>query len=354
MQSLSFANPRRSQYAFFEGQNWATVNADIYLPQGLTGPAPLVIICPELGSNRRTFAYVAQHLASRGFAVAAIEQPGANTEAVERAFAGDYTIQGSVQFVARPMYVSMLLDELQRLSDFDPLWKGRLDMTRIGALGHSWGGYTVLALAGANIDYNFVRRICNIKNQLVVLVNPSVLLQCVLDSNPLPEIDLKDTRIKAVFGVNPLATAVSGPTGIAQIQIPTMILTASEDIFSRPVSEQINPFRWLTTKNKYLVLARNATHFTPTLSQKATDSAFNLPEWMLGPPPEQMFGALNALSTAFFKTYLEGAERYAAYLSEDYVRTLGQEPMKFSLVTALDEGIKQRLEAQFLKYVGEP
>lgn len=353
MQTLRFANPRRGTLALFDDPIWTTIGADIYLPQGLTQPAPLVVISHGLGSNRRTFAYLARHLASWGIAVAAVEHPDSDTEAVARAFKGRSTVRGrsTFPFVARPLYVSMLLDRLQQLSS-DPAWQGRLDMARIGAFGQSWGGYTVLALAGANIDYEFVRRICNIELQITVLINPSVLLECTLDSAPLEPMDLRDPRIKAVFAVNPLAAAVAGPRGIGQIQIPTMILSASEDLFARPVGEQILPFNWLTTQDKYLVLAKNATHFTPTLGDDGGDSAFQLPAWMIGPPPAQMFRALDALSVAFFKKYLEGADRYDGYLGQGYARSLGEEPMRFSFVSSLNDGTKQSLAAIFKKYTG--
>lgn len=352
MQTLRFANPRRGTLALFDDPIWAAIVADVYLPQGLTQPAPLVVISPGLGSNRRTFAYLARHLASWGFAVAAVQHPGSDTEAVERVFKGTSTVRGTVPFVARPLYVSMLLDRLQQLSQSDPAWQGRLDMVRIGAFGQSWGGYTVLALAGANIDYDFVRRICNIELQITLLINPSVLLECTLDRYPLEPMDLRDERIKAVFAVNPLATAVAGPRGISQIQIPTLILSASEDLFARPVGEQILPFNWLTTKDKYLVLARNATHFTPTLGKDGGDSAFELPAWMIGPPPAQMFRALNALSMAFFKKYLEGNDRYDGYLGQAYARSLGEEPMRFSFVSTLNDATKRDLAAIFQKYTG--
>ena len=62
-ETIKFRNPKRSRNSVF----------DLYLPQSdrQNGqPFPLIVISHGLASNRTTFAYLGEHLASQGFAVA--------------------------------------------------------------------------------------------------------------------------------------------------------------------------------------------------------------------------------------------------------------------------------------------
>ncbi len=53
--------------------------ADIYLPVAQT-PRQIIVISHGLGSDRTSFAYLAEHLASYGFVVAVPEHPGSNSK----------------------------------------------------------------------------------------------------------------------------------------------------------------------------------------------------------------------------------------------------------------------------------
>ena len=71
---ISYSNP---------GRGTELLPADVYLPEGLDEPAPLVVFSHGFASSRVAFAYLAEHLASHGFAVAAIEHPGTDSIALE-------------------------------------------------------------------------------------------------------------------------------------------------------------------------------------------------------------------------------------------------------------------------------
>ena len=43
-------------------------------------------------------------------------------------------------FVDRMKDVSFALQELLQMNESDPLLRGTMDLTRMGAIGHSWGG----------------------------------------------------------------------------------------------------------------------------------------------------------------------------------------------------------------------
>jgi predicted dienelactone hydrolase len=58
-------------------------------------------------------------------------------------------IHDSTEVLTRPKDVSFALDQATEWNRSHPKLKDRLDLKHVGVLGHSFGAYTVLALAGA-------------------------------------------------------------------------------------------------------------------------------------------------------------------------------------------------------------
>ncbi|MEW5857221.1 MAG: alpha/beta hydrolase, partial [Cyanobacteriota bacterium] len=65
-----------------------TFPVDVYLPQLSGRAAPVIVISHGLGSDRSSYAYLARHLASHGFAVALPEHPGSNSEQLQALISG--------------------------------------------------------------------------------------------------------------------------------------------------------------------------------------------------------------------------------------------------------------------------
>ncbi|MGA9379385.1 MAG: alpha/beta hydrolase, partial [Phormidium sp.] len=110
-----------------------SLKADIYVPiadnisQQPTA-APVIVISHGLGSDRETYAYLAQHLASYGFAVAVLEHPGSNAQQLQNLFEGKVEeVAQPYEFLNRPLDVKFILDELGRLSQTDVFYRGRLN-----------------------------------------------------------------------------------------------------------------------------------------------------------------------------------------------------------------------------------
>ncbi|AGY59326.1 alpha/beta hydrolase [Gloeobacter kilaueensis] len=338
VRTLSFNNPRYAQ-----AEDWlrlastAQITADVYLPVGTARPAPLIVISHGVASDRRTFGWLAQHLASWGFAVAALDHPGSDKKRAAELFSGVSGSGGPGEFIARPQYISALLDKLERLSRTDPAWQGRLNASQSGIVGHSMGGYTALTVGGATIDYDTVHSVCDNRDRLVELVNSALLLECgTLLLPATAPTEFRDERIKAVFAINPIGAAVFGRPGMGRVAVPTLMVSANKDAFARPELEQFLPFSFLKVPQKYLVLARNATHFTPTIDPGQTASVLPIPKEFVGPDPASYFTALRAVTVAFFKTQLAGEPSYAPFLQQGYVGSLSQPPYQFSSITSLD------------------
>jgi predicted dienelactone hydrolase len=136
-----------------------TFPVDLYLPTSSSGLAPVIVISHGLGSDRQTFAYLATHLASYGFAVAVPEHPGSNAEQVRALINGFVSEVASPQeLIDRPLDIKFLLDELKRS------YGGQLNLQQVGVLGQSFGGYTALALAGAEINFEQLQQDCGPEN----------------------------------------------------------------------------------------------------------------------------------------------------------------------------------------------
>lgn len=302
---------------------------DLYLPQGLTQAAPVVIMSHGFGSTRETYSYVAEHLASYGFVVVAPEHIGSNLPYRQQYFKGGLRVDISpLEFVSRPLEISAVIDELERRVRADPAFAKQINLQQIGIFGNSFGASTALTAAGATINQARLAQECTPDRHLL---NFSVLLQCRAASLPPQNYQLGDRRIKAVFVAYPLTSVLFGPEGLSRIQIPILMMAGSRDVFTPVFEEQVHPYLWLNTPNKYLALMINGTHFST-----ATDEInARLPEILRSPAPNLGRKYMYALTVAFFNRYLADRAAYQPYLTSTYAEAYGQEPLKLKLVRSL-------------------
>ncbi|MBE9225130.1 alpha/beta hydrolase [Phormidium sp. LEGE 05292] len=304
---------------------------DLYLPKTNT-PANVIVISHGAAGNRNTLSLLATHLASYGFAIVVMEHQGDSLKRFQDFFTGLADSPQPQELIYRPLEIKYVLDELQRREQTEPALKGRLNLQQVGVIGQSIGGYTSLALAGAKINFDLLRKDC-LNNQIF---NLSLLVQCEISRLTPANYELRDDRIKAVIAINPLTSSIFGETGLGQIQIPVMFVAGSADIFTPAFPEQIAPFTWLTTPNKYLVVIENASHFSLLGGREEDNSALPpFPRELVGPDPALARPYLNALSVAFFKTYLTNQPEFQPFLSANYARTISQLPFNLSLVEKL-------------------
>ncbi len=308
-----------------------TLPVDIYLPVYLpvaSSPRPVIVISHGLGSDRASFAYLAQHLASYGFVVAVPEHPGSSAAQLQALVEGRADrVTDPSEFVNRPLDVKYLLDELSRLSQSEPVFQNRLNLQQVGIVGQSFGGYTALALAGAKLQLDQLQTDCqNLRNSL----NLSLVLQCLAQRLPQSQYDLSDSRIKAAIAINPVSSSILGQAGLNQIRIPVMVIASGNDTVSPALPEQIQPFNWIASSNKYLVVINNATHFSTV--DASPNAVLSVPPEVIGADPALARQYVRALNVAFFETFVANQPGYQPYLSAAYIRAISQEPLPLSLV----------------------
>ncbi|MGB5710807.1 MAG: alpha/beta hydrolase [Waterburya sp.] len=294
-QTITYRNPRRPKSGYF----------DLYQPIAEQS-VPLVVISHGLASNRQTFAYLAKHLASHGFAVAVIEHDDISLNKFDRFFSGKTRFPEPNNLIDQPLDVKYVLDRLEQESS--------IDTQQVGIVGQSFGGYTSLALAGGELSPNFAATECQSEHYQDVLLDLSSLAQCTLNQLHKSRLMFRDSRIKAAIAINPMAK-IFGQAGMSAIQIPTMMISGTNDLIMPPVDEQIVPFSWLDDNlDKYLVLVKPATHFS--FLQEGL-GILPVPDAVVGPSPSDAHPALKAISTAFFQVHLNQQEEYKTYLESD-------------------------------------
>ena len=306
--------------------------ADLYIPNRNDGPAPVVVISHGLGSNRSSFVYLATHLASRGFAVVVpehLESSDRQREAMLQGKANE--VAEPREFINRPLDITFLLDELSRKNQPGGSLAGRLNLERIGAIGQSFGGYTVLALAGAPINFPRLEADCQPNSRSW---NVSLLLQCRALELSDRSLNLQDKRIQAAIAINPISSRVLGEESLQQIEVPVAIVAGSHDTVAPSFPEQILPFTWLTNApEKYLLLQQGGSHFS---TLQAGEDDLELPKLAIGEDPELAQRYTLSLSLAFFQTYVAQNREYRPYLTPAYIDSISEESMPLSGIVELD------------------
>ena len=312
----------------------------VYLPLSKDRPVPLVAIAPGLNTDWHNFTYIAKHLASHGFGVAALNFPSTNAKRINAVLNGLDTPPSDNEWVEQPKVVTQLLDEIERKSKNDPAWQGKLDLQRVGIIGQSLGGYTAMAIAGAKVDWQHLRQKCQESNSLEQIdLNPSLLWQCQSSYAVAPNTNLQDKRVVAAIAINPVTTPIFSNSGINKLESPLMIVTGEKDRFAPALDEQIKPFTELLGIEKYLILIEDSTHFSFIGAGSSQDIELS-PE-IIGFDPAIARSYLKTLSVAFFQTHLAQQNQFRFYLTESYLKTISKQPLSINLLRFLT---KERLE----------
>jgi len=294
---------------------------------------PAIIIYPGLISNREPLLYLAEHLASYGFAVVLTVSPTSSADQLDKLIIGAASeIAPPDSFIARPNDITAVLNFLEASPRVNNPNITNINWQNVGMIGHSFGGYAALALVSdAQIQFSDLEEVCQGKYKW----NASLLLQCVALGLPKQEYKLGDKRIAAAIAVNPVTSHVLGKEALSKITVPIAIVGSSGDTFAPVVSEQIVPFTWLTNANRYLVLFNSSGHTAVTAVTSGDRLSPEVSNALAGANPIASQDYLKLLSVAFFKTHLAQESSFANYLTTEYFVNISTPSAQASLLRSL-------------------
>lgn len=225
-----------------------------------TNPYPLVILSPGFSIGASSYAWLAEHLASYGFVVVSPEHRETLDPENELWRAT----------ITRPQDILTLFAYLDEQVKTEGSLDGLIDTDMVAVIGHSYGGYTSLAAAGARIDTDAFQSQCEsakktnepgawLCEQLLPHMADMVSLAG-LDSIPeglWPA--WADPRVDAIV---PMAgdAFFFGRDGLAEIDVPVMAIGGTNDNDSPYLWGTHPSYEYASSPKKVRIAFKGAEH----------------------------------------------------------------------------------------------
>ena len=248
----------------------------------------LIVISHGTVSTELGFATLAQALARSGYLVASVEHVGDTWRDPSM------RVTPARYFAERPRQASRVIDTVLA----DPQWRARIanaadGQPLIGALGHSAGGYTVLALAGGKPVLSRMRTHCELQAALdpvLCKLSSSIAIGgASVPANKGDNSDKGDTardgqeepvqadpRVRAVMALAPMGVAFSA-SSLASITVPVAIYAGEKDTFLVPRFHAQWVMQNMRSANATMQIVPNAGHYafmnTPTMDLPSPDGS---------------------------------------------------------------------------------
>lgn len=225
---------------------------------------PLIMLSHGRGSTGLVYAWLAAHLASRGYVVATIDHWRANVN------------DRSIVYVASKLWqrpVDVRLD-ITYLVSTEP-WKSAIDAERIGIAGHSQGGFTALWIGGARVNAErFAQYQRRWKNDLTIPAH----IREEMPVDPAPASNVADPRVKAAMAMAPGVVQAFGmdAEGLGQMRIPALIVVGAGDTVTPPRENAI--FAADHIRNVDLVLLSGPVGHEIFVNECTSEGRLELPE----------------------------------------------------------------------------
>ncbi|MBD0344952.1 MAG: alpha/beta hydrolase [Coleofasciculus sp. Co-bin14] len=342
------------------------IPVDIYWSTEASPAKPLVVFSHGLGSVRTDMRYLAEHLASHGYIVAALEHPGSNETHIVNTLTGKTSLQdakelfnrqdisflldqlirnalvnktpllAAEEFLNRPKDISFLLDQLETLNQTAGPLQGKLAPDRAMVVGYSLGGSTALSLAGAEMQLTQLKQRCP-GNVLAYSLGENA--QCFAKGLPEDRYQLRDPRIKAAIALSPTTSLLFGETGLTNVAIPTLITAASADKTTPVLTEQVIGFDKMPSP-KWLVGFVGGTHLsvkdpsTTTDQADQADTPYSGGE-IVGEQAVDVRNYVKAIALAMAAQLTDDASQYAIFLTPDYAQSASTQRFPIRLVTEI-------------------
>jgi predicted dienelactone hydrolase len=252
----------------------------ITYPKELEYAFPVIAFSHGAGGSHADYALLIQHWAAHGYVCL---QPSH----------ADATLPGEASskdrfrhWASRPTDLTFLFDSIDMVETVVPELRGRLDTSRIGASGHSFGAGTAQLLAGARL-----RRIPGGQR-------------------------FADKRVRAVVLLAPQGSGqLHGANAWAQVRIPMMTITGSRDRgWGGGPEWREEPFHRAPAGNKYLIVIEGGRHDFGGIIRSATSFPYAR--------DEREAGITQQASLSFWDAHLKGSTDAEQFLKRRGLETM--------------------------------
>jgi predicted dienelactone hydrolase len=220
---------------------------------------PLVALSHGTGGSALQMAWLGTYLASRGYIVVAVNHPGNN------AVTG-YTTLGFIEGWERAKDISIAITGMLA----DPRFGDKIDPARIGAAGFSYGGYTMMELAGATTDLSRILAWCDQQKSPCNPPEMPDLMEKFKAIQHQPDVQqslqragdsYRDPRVRAVFAIAPAVSRAFTPESLHKISIPVEIAAGAADNIAPP-ADNAQFFAANIKDAKLTILPGGVGHYT--------------------------------------------------------------------------------------------
>jgi predicted dienelactone hydrolase len=274
------------------------------LPDPDEKPYPVIAFSHGHSSMRQQSYFLTEYLTAQGYVVAAPDH-------LYNTFLDNDDSKMSEFFLKRPEDISASIDRVLTAQNGDPAWlSGLAHSEMIGACGHSFGGYTSIALSSDAV-FSIPQDVHD-----ACADDPSQNIMCpfILEF-PDEKLHLSDPRVKASMPIAPIGSFFFGKDGLSSITIPVFIMAAKDDTISSYKDEALFTYDALLS-DKFLLSLETGEHFVFSIICLLTAIAPDpeaLPEQVktvcakgYNFPLEKAFDLINYYAVTFFDYYLKG------------------------------------------------
>jgi predicted dienelactone hydrolase len=292
-------------------------------PDTLAGPYPLVIFSHGLWGFRHNSVYLTEHLASYGLVVMALDHSGDTLADMNNA-------DTNVSHLNRPQDISRLIDFAENQTTEGGVLNGVIDVDQIAVIGHSFGGYTALAVAGARLhfeefdelfcqDPDFMSRDYGSCGTLAAqdrLAQAAGLSQAPAGLWP----SFRDERVDAIVPLAAAQTTLFGNSGLEDVTIPALFMVGSADLVP-PEYYTYRVYEHISSERKSLVTFVGAGHTLfvnacAAMPWQTEEAVCSDPAWDMS----QAHDLVNHFVTAFCLAELYGDKVASAALNPGTVQ----------------------------------
>ncbi len=298
------------RYDWIDAKRNRKVPVKIYYPKTAEGTFPVIVFSHGLGGSREGYEYLGRHWAGCGYVSVHVQHLGSDNAVWQDSPRAEImenmrrAAMNIANITNRPADITFVIDQLEQINKSDSVLKGRLDLSRIGMAGHSFGAFTTLAVAGETFITPGGRHLSAIDPRIKAAIPMS---------SPVPE------------------NAAHFDEGFASIKVPCLHMTGTLD--SSPIGnttpkERRIPFDHSRNSDQFLITFDGGDHMI-----------FSGRGRLMPNDKDEEFQKLICIgSTAFWDAYLAGdASAKAWFTGGGFARALGSEGT-FEMKLCLENG----------------